>query len=148
MTRCALIVYNDRGMVLIEHPLGRSKKPGNWDLPKGHFDPTLDFKAVDVAIRECEEETGLVFDRDEVDFLCQTKYGSDTLYVFAVSHPTDVAIEQLHCSSMIDERCSQKWKIGLPEVDDYDMVPITELGKYVFKKFDVGNIVTCFKCNY
>lgn len=144
MTRSALIVCNNRGMVLIEHPLGRSRKPGNWDLPKGHYDSTSDGSALDVALRECEEETGLIFDKDEADFLCVTDYGPDTLYVFFVNHPVDINIEYLHCSSKI-EGCSQQWKNGLPEVDAYNLVSLNELDQWVFKKFAVNQIKLALK---
>lgn len=134
--RCALVVYDSDGMALIEHPLGRAKKAGNYDLPKGHFDTTADFRAADAACRECEEETGLVFEPNDIQLLCVTNYGSDKLYLFALKQPYDFNLDELHCHSKIGPDCAQKWKIGLPEVDDYYSVPFDELRDWIYKSYN------------
>lgn len=134
--RCALIVFDPEGKILIEHPFGFSKtKPHCWDIPKGHFDSTLDFKSVDVALRECEEETGLVFDREDTRHIVTIDYNGDTLHVFGIFKPIEIDTNQLFCNSKIED-CPQTWKNGKPEVDDYKLVSIDEALEYLYKGYN------------
>lgn len=134
--RSALVVYNSNGMVLIEHALGRPKKAGNWDLPKGHFDPTIDIKTSDTAIRECKEETGLIFEESDISLITTISYYGDELQVFILNKPYNFKSEELYCVSKIGPGYSQKWKIGLPEVDDYIAVPVEKIDEWLYKEYN------------
>lgn len=134
--RCALVVYDKDGMVLIEHPLGRKKAPGNWDLPKGHFDTNKDNSFKDTAVRECKEETGLAFSKSDISLVTTVEYCGDILHVFAINEPYDFNLDELYCKSKIGLDCTQKWKVGLPEVDDYYSVSYDELSDWLFSSYD------------
>lgn len=134
--RCGIIVFNSLGEILIEHPFGYSKtKTHCWDIPKGHWDSSLDLKTIDVAIRECKEETGLSLEKNEVNHIITIDYNRDTLHIFGVNHPIEIDMNELHCDSKI-ENCSQEWKNGKPEVDDYLFVAADEITDFLFKGYN------------
>lgn len=132
--RAALVVYTPKKEVLICHPLGYSTHPGKWDLPKGHAEEGEDLATA--ALRECGEETGLKFESADLsDHSVTVTYIGDTMTVFFVGQPVDIDIGKLKCFSLIGKDCKQKWKVGLPEIDKYELVPYQNLSDWLFSSY-------------
>jgi len=92
---CGLIVFNERGEVLIGHQTGKSY----WDLPKGLIDAGE--LPIDCALREAYEEFGIVFPKARLTDLGRRAYypGKD-FHPFAVqSTSSEIVIEACRCTS-------------------------------------------------
>lgn len=73
--RAGMVVFNRAGDVLLVK--GLTSKVECYYFPKGHIDTLMYGKLelpVDAAIREVEEETGVVLDYTTIPFLCYYEY--------------------------------------------------------------------------
>lgn len=107
---CGVIVTDGRRILL-----GHATRSPRWDIPKGIADPGEDF--VDAAIRELQEETGLVARRDELAPLGVRPYrsGKDlALFLWRPETMPDPA--SLVCVSCFTWRGSD-----LPEFDRFGL---------------------------
>lgn len=132
--RAALVVHTFDENVLICHPLGFKRKPGQYDLPKGHAESSESLKAT--AVRECGEETGLLFNESDLsDHFIKFSYAGDELTVFFLKTPVNIVEDKLRCLSKITDDCLQKWKVGLPEIDGYRLVNYHNLSDWLFSTY-------------
>jgi len=95
-----------------------------WGLPKGVRDEGE--TPAQAACRECYEETGLVFEENDVEFLAfyTTKRRE---YSFFTVDVEEVNIDSLKCITMVDED-----ERNYPEVDAYVMADAKEYGDLVY----------------
>ncbi len=56
-------------ILLLRRSASDVRRPGQWDIPGGKFEPDQDKMPSDGAIRECFEEAGLKFKPDDLKFL-------------------------------------------------------------------------------
>lgn len=132
--RAALVVYTPNDDVLVCHPLGFKKSPGQYDLPKGHVENNESLKAA--AVRECREETGLLFSESDLsDHFIKFNYIGDELIVFFLKKPVNIDKDKLRCLSKITNDCPQKWKVGLPEINGYYLVNYHSLSDWLFSSY-------------
>jgi 8-oxo-dGTP pyrophosphatase MutT (NUDIX family) len=119
-TTCGIYLYNlSTKKFLIGHAT-RSKS--SWSIPKGLKDEGED--DLTAAIREMEEETGIVF--AELDVLCvhplppvQYKKQRKILSSFLVITATDLSARKLVCHSLVNGK--------FPEIDKFLWVSAEEL---------------------
>jgi 8-oxo-dGTP pyrophosphatase MutT (NUDIX family) len=83
-TSCGTLVIKKRGTILLCHVTGTQ----HWDIPKGLLDPGE--TALEAAVRELREETGLKFSEDRFIDLGLFSYRRDKrLHLFRVDAPDD-----------------------------------------------------------
>ena len=107
--------------------LGHVTNGKHWDIPKGGIDPGE--SAMDGAIRELKEETGLVVEPHQLMLLGQFDYKPKkdlVLYCWPVSVMPDQSL--LVCKSMFDG-----FKGRQPELDRFAVVAWSQLANYCGK---------------
>jgi putative (di)nucleoside polyphosphate hydrolase len=107
---CGIVVLTGPRELLLCHVTGR----GHWDLPKGGIDTGE--SPIDAALRETREETGLVFDANDLLDIGRHAFSErKQLHLFAArTERFDLA--RLSCESHFSHAWSGK---RLPEMDDY-----------------------------
>ena len=99
-------------------PTGKPKV--TFDLPKGRVDPG-EF-AIDAAVRELFEETGLAIDKIEIRDLGKYSYVKDKdIHLFYTERSID--LKSLKCSSML---ISPNTGEVIPEISGYSMIDIND----------------------
>jgi len=118
------IVITDGEQVLLGHVTNHTY----WDLPKGQVDAGEN--ALNAAVRECEEETGIKVPTQELHVLGLYDYKPKKnlmLYLWCVKQMPDPAA----CV------CKSKFKnsrgVWEPELDDFKCVPWDQLHAYCQK---------------
>ena len=102
---------------LLVHPGGpfwKNKDLGAWSIPKGEF--TDDEKALDAAIREFEEETGIVLTGDFTELQSVKLKSGKVVYAWAHDRDVDAAAIVSNTFEMEWPPKSGKW-VSVPEVD-------------------------------
>lgn len=90
------------------------KPAGMFDITKGHLDPPE--SPLECAIRECQEETGISVNPNEVYDCGQFTYNAEKdLHIFI--YITDINIPELHCDSTF-----RMYGKDLPEMNGYQLV--------------------------
>jgi 8-oxo-dGTP pyrophosphatase MutT (NUDIX family) len=123
-TTCGTIV-TDGKRILIGHSTGNK----HWDIPKGMADQGESH--LDAAVRELEEETGIVTERESLvdlgsrPYLPGKRLSPFLLRLDPLPEPTT-----LSCRSMV----SLPGKPPFPEMDAFALVPIAEVGKFLTKR--------------
>lgn len=110
---CGIIIDTPKGW-LVCHATGTT----HWDFPKGGIEPNE--SAIDCAIRETLEETGLdlsEFKQEMVDLGQHPYIRNKELHMFYIKYPYDVDIRTLDCNSFVT-----RGNARYPEVDYYDFV--------------------------
>lgn len=109
---CGVLVVSGAGRLLLCHVTHTAK----WDIPKGMQDPGE--TALEGAMRELREETGLVFDARRFHDLGQFKYRPDKrLHLFRVDAGDELAtLDHLVCSSYFPHHVTGK---PTPEMDGF-----------------------------
>lgn len=117
---CGLLVLNEYGECLVGHSTGSS----HWDLPKGLIDEGE--SPLNCALREAQEEFGLVFSADRlVDLGRLPYYSGKDLHLFAVrSTCHETPLDELRCTSYFEHP-----KTGqiVPEIDGFAWADEQEL---------------------
>lgn len=139
--RAGVVVYNDKLEVLVCHPFGKAQRDHCYDLPKEHIDED-DSNMLAAAIRECEEETGLQLDEEDFDKSALFDYGGNGhMKVFFLKKPMEISLGGLHCRSLIDGSCKQKWKVGKPENDGFKLVPFEDLSLWLYNAYSKSKFI-------
>jgi len=120
---CGGLIFNSKGEFLIARP--RWDSP-NWNIPKGEKRP--DETPRDCALREIEEETGIV--PSMISFMLdlgQFEYlpGKD-VHLFQITLNTE--IEKPVCRSLYEE--AGEWR---PEMVDFKWIHFEDRGKWISK---------------
>jgi len=116
-TSCGILVCNGGEELLLCHATGTSR----WDIPKGHGEAGE--SAQDTALRETAEETGLVFQPDELLELGHYAYRpSKDLWLYAaLTERFDLS--RCHCRTQFADRFGRM----RPEMDAYAWVPFASV---------------------
>jgi 8-oxo-dGTP pyrophosphatase MutT (NUDIX family) len=108
------VIITDGNKVLMGHPTGHN----TWNIPKGQVDGGESF--LQTAVRELQEETGLVVNPADLSPLGRFAYTSNkdlVLYLYRVSEMPDA--NMLHCDSTFTQPRTGK---QLPELDKFAVV--------------------------
>ncbi|RTZ48043.1 NUDIX hydrolase [Candidimonas sp. SYP-B2681] len=121
-----IIILNDQSQVL----LARFSRLNHWDIPKGAANPGE--LPVEAAIRETQEETGLVFTASQLSEIGRIPYsGQKDLHLFRVKVDSKVVdITKCVCTSMFTHRPTGD---RIPEMDAFRWVPASALHHYCGK---------------
>lgn len=119
---CGTLVVNRKSEVLLCHVTGSEK----WDIPKGMQDSGEG--PLDTAMRELQEETGLVFDKGLFEDLGSYDYRRDKrLHLFRVHAPEDLdSLGHLICTSHFPHHVTGE---PTPEVDGFCWAARNEIRK-------------------
>lgn len=103
--------------VFLVHPGGpfwKNKDIGAWSIPKGEF--TKEEKALDAAIREFEEETGIKVTGEFIELSPVKLKSGKVIYAWALKGNIDLPI---NCKSIVEVEWPPRSgkKISVPEVD-------------------------------
>jgi len=107
---CGVAVLLDSHEILLCHVTGQR----HWDLPKGGIDDGE--SPLQAALRETEEETGLVLGAESLFDIGRHPYtAKKDLHLFAHLSPR-IDLRELHCASCFVERLSGRSR---PEMDGF-----------------------------
>ena len=115
-----LLIYrfrDNKPEVMLVHPGGpfwHNKEESAWSIPKGEFDETEEPLAA--AIREVQEETGLVVDGNFIELAPARQKSGKIIYAWAVEGNVDAAAIKSNSFSMEWPPRSGKEQ-SFPEVD-------------------------------
>ena len=137
---CGIVVLLDSNELLLCHVTGQRQ----WDLPKGGIH--VGESPLDAALRETEEETGLVLRADALLDLGRQAYTTrKDLHLFAcLSKRIDP--RELHCASCFVERLSGRAR---PEMDAFgwfsfdriEALCTPRLAALLTRRLDLGALV-------
>jgi len=136
---CGVLIFNPQAALLLCHVTGQN----HWDLPKGGQDG--DETAVQTALRETQEETGLALWAEQLVDLGRHRYRPrKALHLFATLLP-HVDLADLRCASQFSERSNGR---RLPEMDGYgwfalERIPdlcTTNMCKLLLERLDLGAV--------
>jgi 8-oxo-dGTP pyrophosphatase MutT (NUDIX family) len=117
---CGMLILNERRELFMAHVTGSS----HWDIPKGIKDDGE--LPLDAALRETQEETGLVLRSRKLCDLGEMAYlPSKRLHLFALRITAcELDPSTCRCTSMF-----QHWKTGedLPEADAFAWIPLADV---------------------
>ncbi|MND12033.1 Diadenosine hexaphosphate hydrolase [compost metagenome] len=118
---CGILIVDANKNILMLHATGQNF----WDLPKGTQDEGE--STMQTAIREVEEETGIVADPAqciELGWYEYNRFKDVFLYLLPVEK---VDIGQLRCKSTFFNNAGEE----LPEADSFDMIPLSQASSYM-----------------
>ena len=122
-----LIIHNKTILACL--PYGRNSKNKNvFDLPKGKVDKGESFE--EAALREVEEETGLVLEKNKLKFhgVFEYKQRKDlALFEYRIDSP--VNISELKCRTTFFNENADK---EVPEHIGYEIIPFSEIENKFF----------------
>jgi predicted NUDIX family NTP pyrophosphohydrolase len=113
--------------VFLVHPGGpfwKNKDAGAWSIPKGEF--TDEENALDAAIREFKEETGIKIAGDFMELTPVTLKSGKIVHAWAVEG--DIDTSEVKCESFIDIEWPPRTgkTLSIPEVDKGEWFPAEE----------------------
>jgi len=120
-------LVDDQGRVLMQERDGRAASPYQWQFPGGGLEPGE--TARDAAVRELEEETGLVVDPDELT----------DLGVFHVndSRPLDFSVYAARTDARDDDvECHEGRQMTFVERSRFDDLPLTTYTRLALSTVD------------
>jgi len=119
-TSYGVLIQNEHGQLLMAHATGQQ----HWDIPKGGAEEGESPSAA--ALREVQEETGIVLAGDKLQELGRFKYLSrKDLYLFRVAlHTRDCDISACRCTSFFPHHATG---VMTPEVDRFRWVDIADI---------------------
>jgi 8-oxo-dGTP pyrophosphatase MutT (NUDIX family) len=121
------VVLSDGSYVLIGHASGKPERNG-YDIFKGWVMFGVE-NPVKAALRELEEESGIVLLPDEIEELGKFKYQPKKdlkLYLYRSENlKREFKIEDLRCTSFIPFK-------GIPEINGYKFCPINKLSYFLY----------------
>lgn len=136
---CGFILISPNGNWLIIHPTGAGNR---WDIPKGKSEPGE--AALDAAIRELHEETGLVLS-DIMDISKISDFGRHSYNKEKDLHLFVGFVDQIDTSTMSCSTLVHRTTHSFPEVDNWKWVTPSEamtlfcprLNTYITKNVDI-----------
>lgn len=112
--------------VFLVHPGGpfwKHKNDGAWSIPKGEF--TDDEQPLNAAIRELEEETGIILKGNFIELTPIKQKAGKIVYAWAVEGDTDA--ENIKCNMFQMEWPPKSGRMqSFPEVDKAEWFKIDE----------------------
>lgn len=108
------IIIQKNGLFL----LGHCTEQTNWDIPKGRMEPGE--STIQTAIRECQEETGVIVSEKDLVNLGRFKYSRQKdlhLFKLTVEGPS---LSTMKCTATL---LSNKSGLIIPEMDRFEYVP-------------------------
>ena len=115
---CGIFLFNKDNKLLICHV---TNSKNQWSIPKGLVDNDEDY--IDAAIRELREETSIVLENPQLEFIGDFKYKKTSKILKAFLYKIDYFInkDNLVCESMVN-----LYGKYFPEVDKHKWVSIEE----------------------
>lgn len=110
---CGILVKVGSGRYLLGHAAGLD----HYDIFKGRMDKGETY--FQTAIRECEEESGLIFTEDQLKFFGILEYIKKKDLGFFMARLEDIEMSSLKCITFM--------KSGLPEMDYYATFEFDEM---------------------
>ncbi len=119
-TSFGVLIFNEHGQLLLAHATGQK----HWDIPKGGAEAGESPCAA--ALREVQEETGIVLDAQVLEELGRLPYNArKDLHLFrAVLHTRDCDIASCRCTSYFSHYATGAMT---PEVDQFRWVDIPDV---------------------
>lgn len=123
---CGIIILNENNEILLGHVTGQKHN----DIPKGMLEDNE--KEIDCAIRECSEETSLVFEKESLIELGEYSYLKDKLlHLFLVNvKKSDIDLTKLKCESYFEHYYTKK---QMPEVDGFNWFDLNGVENHLAK---------------
>jgi 8-oxo-dGTP pyrophosphatase MutT (NUDIX family) len=120
---CGVLVLNDQQEILLAHVTDEPQ----WDIPKGGANKGE--TPLFTALRELEEETGVVLHEARLVELGQHPYSSSkNLHLFAVLvSKSEVVPEQCTCKSYFSHNVTREQR---PEMDDFCWVSFSSVAQF------------------
>ena len=97
--------------------LGHASGQNHFDIFKGRMDKGETY--VQTAIRECREESGLIFYEDELKLLGLFDYTKNKNIVIYITKVNDFEFSRLQCTTFLES--------GKPEMDFYATMDFDEM---------------------
>ena len=125
---CGIIVKSGDKFLIARSTFSKDNKGREvWGFTKGKIEQGETEK--DAAIRETKEESGLLFEKDEIVFF--HKYSTNKKnFVFFIGRKDDLDLTKLACSTTVELR-------NYPEMDKYLLVTKEQLSDYIFNHMSV-----------
>lgn len=117
---CGIIIVNEYEQIFMGHSTGNKF----YDIPKGGMEEGEE--PIDAAIRECIEETSLVFKGENLIDLGEFSYNKEKrIHLFLTSvKKADIKFEELKCESYFEHFMTKK---SVPEVDGFIWMDISPI---------------------
>lgn len=113
---CGVLITDGNNLLL-----GKVTGSSAWDIPKGMGMDDEDFKTT--AIRETQEETGVILDPNNMTYLGifpYKSYKSVAIFLYPVTTMPDINV--MTCTSMFDAKNGKK----SPEINGYGIFAIKD----------------------
>ncbi|MBC7437893.1 MAG: NUDIX hydrolase [Bdellovibrionales bacterium] len=119
-TSCGVLIFNEHGQLLMAHATGQR----HWDIPKGGIDEGETPRQT--AVREVQEETGIVLDAQALEEIGRMAYTSrKDLHLFRmVLHTRNCDITACKCTSFFPHHLTGEMT---PEADRFKWVDVPDL---------------------
>lgn len=116
------------GIVITDGNVILGCKSYKWDLPKGEIEKNEE--PIDAALRETQEETGLVLnkkDLTELGFFEYTKYKDLWLFLYTPKFLPDT--DEMKCTTYFENKNGKK----VLEVTDYRYIPLSVIEGFFYR---------------
>lgn len=117
---CGILIVNEFNEIFVGHSTGNKF----YDIPKGGIDENE--SPINCAIRECQEETSLIFNSNELKDLGEFAYNKEKkLHLFLTfKNKNDINLSALTCNSFFEHYTTKKL---LPECDSFTWINFNEI---------------------